>query len=73
MPNSYKPEVKTSRDDWTGNALRFATEQEALDNVRDLMMRWFAVTDTRVVPSEDQPNYTYIDGKLEAITVTEMQ
>jgi hypothetical protein len=29
------------------NALRFATRGEADANVRDLMMRWFAVRETR--------------------------
>jgi hypothetical protein len=68
MTNSYKPEVIADNSGkWVGNALRFKTEQEAQDNVRDLMMRWFLVTDTRVVPSDDQPNYTFLNGELEAL------
>ena len=65
---SFKPEV--SVDDtgkWYGNALRFATRKEAEDNVRDLMMRWFAVRDTRVVESDDPVNYSYINGDLEEV------
>jgi hypothetical protein len=60
MPVSYKPEVTTNNGiEWSGNALRFATEEEAALYVRDLMMRWFSVTDTRVVESEDPVNYVW--------------
>jgi hypothetical protein len=63
---SFKPEViaDTSRK-WCGNALRFATREEAEANVRDLTMRWFAVRDTRIVESDDAVNYRYVDGRLE--------
>jgi hypothetical protein len=39
-----------------GNALRFAVHKEAEANVRDLMMRWFAARETRVVESDDPVN-----------------
>jgi hypothetical protein len=62
---SFKPEViADSSGKFYGNALRFATREEAEANVRDLMMRWFAVTDTRVVESDDPVNYRYVDGTL---------
>jgi hypothetical protein len=62
---SYAPQViADSSGKWAGNALRFATREEAEDNVRDLMNRWFLVTDTRVVESDDPVNYRYVDGKL---------
>lgn len=65
---SWKPEVIADKTgQWYGNGLRFATRQEALDNVRDLAGRWFAVTDTRVVSSPDPANYSYVGGRLEAI------
>lgn len=65
MPKSYKPEViADSTGQWYGNALRFATREEALDNVRDLEMRWFSVRDTRVVESDDPVNYRWVSGKL---------
>ena len=65
---SYRPEViADSSGKWVGNGLRFATRKEAEDNVRDLSYRWMAVRETRVVESEDLPNYTYIDGCLQAI------
>lgn len=65
---SYKPEViADSTGNWCGNALRFATREEAEANVADLMSRWFSVTDTRVVESDDPVNYSYVNGKLEAL------
>jgi len=63
---SFKPEVQT--DDtgkWYGNALRFATSGEAKAQVRELMMRWFAVRDTRVIECDEPVNYRYVDGHLE--------
>lgn len=68
MATSYAPEViADSSGKWCGNALRFATREEAEANVRDLMMRWMLVRDTRVVESSDPVNYTYIDGNLKSI------
>lgn len=62
---SWKPEVQTSGDEkWSGNALRFATEQEAAHNARDLSYRWWAVTAHRATPSDDPVNYSYADGVL---------
>ena len=68
MPNSYKPEVMADTSgQWAGNALRFPTEAEAEANVRALEQRWMMVTATRVVPSDDPPNYRWIEGTLVAI------
>ena len=65
---SWTPEViADSSGKWCGNALRFATREEAEANVRDLMMRWFAVRDTRVVESDDLVNYRDVDGRLESL------
>ena len=67
---SWKPEVKADNSgNWAGNGLRFATEQEALDNVRALASKWFMVTDTRVVECDEPVNYKWVDGHLEAIPV----
>ena len=61
---SYKAEVTTdATGQWTGNACRFATQVEAEKYVLDLMMRWTAVRDTRVIESEAPPNYRWVDGK----------
>jgi len=68
MTKSYAPEViADNTGKWCGNGLRFATEQEALDNVRDLEMRWFSVRETRVVESDDPVNYTYHDRQLRTV------
>jgi len=40
--------------------------EEAEANVRDLMMRWFAVRRWRVIESDDPVNYAWVDGKLRA-------
>jgi hypothetical protein len=65
---SFKPEViADGTGKWCGNALRFATRQEAEDNVCDLMMRWFAVRETRVVESDEPVSHTYHDRQLRAV------
>ena len=65
---SWTPEVIADRSGkWAGNGLRFATKQEALDNVRDLSYRWFAVRETRVVESIKPATHTYIGGQLLAL------
>ena len=71
---SFKPEViADSSGNWSGNALRFATREEAEANVQDLMMmRWFAVRDTRVVECDDPVNYSYIDHKLLPLPAAEI-
>ena len=62
---SYAPEVIADNSGkWAGNALRFATKEEAESNVRDLANRWFSVRETRVVESADPVNYRWEDGKL---------
>ena len=63
--NSYKPEVRCyGEKDFAGNALRFATKEEAELYVHDLMMRWTSVDDTRVIESDDPVNYAIVDNKL---------
>ena len=67
---SFKPKVQT--DDtgkWYGNALRLPTRDEAEAQIRDLMMRWFAVGGTRVVECDDPVNYRYVEGHLEAVEI----
>ena len=58
---SFKPEViADSSGKWISNALRFATEEEAKIYVDDLMRRWTAVRDTRVV-EVDEPVTARLD------------
>jgi hypothetical protein len=57
---SWRPEViADSSGKWIGNSLRFATEAEALANAHNLMMRWFAVQETRAAESDDAVNYAW--------------
>lgn len=49
------------------NALRFATKEEADNYASDLMWRWLACVRTETVESDDEPNYTFVDRKLERI------
>ncbi len=52
---SYKAGIKTSEDpDWVYNGMRFPTREKAEAYARDLEMRWFAVTETRVEESADE-------------------
>jgi hypothetical protein len=60
---SFKPEVFVENK-WSQNGLAFATEQEALDSAKDLMWRWFAVSDARAVPSDEPVNYSYVGRTL---------
>ena len=63
---SFKPMVYV-QGEWAGNALRFATEDEALANANDLFGRWMLVEKVRVDPSDDPVNYRWVDNKLEAV------
>jgi hypothetical protein len=54
---SWKPEViADDSGKWTGNGLAFAKKEDAEEWVRDLSLRWTLVRDTRVVPSDEEPN-----------------
>jgi hypothetical protein len=62
---SFKPQVKTLGDEkFYGNALAFATFDEAYLNARDLSHRWMLVTDYRAVESDEPVTHTYVDGVL---------
>jgi hypothetical protein len=63
---SFKPQVQTGRDpQFYGNALAFATREEAERSARDLAGRWLLVTDWRAVESDEPVNYWYLsDGTL---------
>lgn len=52
---SYRPMVQVSGK-WNGNAVRFATEEEALASARDLMGRWFLVENYGADYSDDPVN-----------------
>ena len=66
--SSFKAEViADSSGKWAGNALRFATEEEAAIYVADLARRWTLVTDTRVVESDDPVTDEIVDGVLRKV------
>jgi hypothetical protein len=60
--------VNVSGREWAGNALVFATREEAEDNARELMSRWMLVTDTRADETDDPVNYQWADRKLVRLT-----
>jgi hypothetical protein len=71
---SWKAEVNTysdSADTWTGNALRFATPEEAKHYGDNLFSRWTAVKHVRVVESTDQANYTWDRTNHRAVSMAE--
>jgi len=65
---SWKPEViADSSGKWVGNAVAFATKEEAERWASDLAMRWTLVREWRAVESDEPVNYAIIDNKLEAL------
>jgi len=67
---SWKPEVIADGPDWSSNALRFATKEEAEDNARDLAKRWVLVLDWRATECADPVNYAWVDGKLNPVGIS---
>lgn len=62
---AWKAEVRADDSGtWAGNGLVFETKLEALGYAKDLMSRWLAVRDYRMVETEDKVNYSIEDGKL---------
>jgi len=63
-PVSWASEViADSTGKWYRNALRFATEAEALASANELASRWYMVRATRAAPAIERPNYRFIDGR----------
>ena len=54
---SWKPAIKTSGEDWSYNAQRFATKEEAEMMAKDIFNRWMLATDHKAVESDDPVNY----------------
>lgn len=63
---SYKYEVEVDGK-FSGNAVRFATREEADAAGRELLMRWFVPTGHRVVESDDAVNYVIKDNTIQPI------
>ena len=65
---SFKPQVRTGSDpEFYGNALAFATYEEAYQNACDLSQRWLLVSDYRAIESDEPVTHSYIDGVLNNI------
>lgn len=63
---SFKAEVVADDSgQFVSNALRFKTASEAQKYGHNLMMRWTAVRDVRVVPDKEKPNYRWDDKNRE--------
>jgi hypothetical protein len=61
-PASFAVEVIADKSGkWCGNGARYLTEGAAKMAAQDLMMRWFSVTEWRVVPSPDKPTWALAD------------
>lgn len=70
MTTSYAPEVRTGDDPkFYGNALRFATFEEAEAYAKDLMGRWLLVVEYRAVPASGEVNYRWDSEKKVAVPV----
>ena len=66
---SWKPEVQTANDEkFYGNALAFATKEEAEASAKDLYNRWTMCVGYRVVESDEPVNYKLVDGVLSAVS-----
>lgn len=68
-PRSWQPEFQVygNDDKWYGNALRFATRDEAEGNARAKFSAWTMARAYRATASDDEPNYRWTDNGLEAI------
>ena len=56
--------VRTGTDPkWYGNALVFATKQEAENSAIELSMRWLLVVDTKAEETDEPVNYKFTGGR----------
>ena len=71
---SWMVEVNTFGDPettFTGNGLRFKTQEEAKSYAADLAFRWTAVRTYRVIESGDLVNYEFKNGGAYALSDSE--
>lgn len=61
--------IADSSGKWSGNGLRFETQNEAEVYVVDLARRWTLVTETRVVESDEPVNRKIVDGVMSNVGV----
>lgn len=64
---SWKPEVEVNGQ-FCGNAVVFATKEEAEQSAKDLFNRWTLCTGHRAVESSDAVNYVIKEGVMEPVS-----
>jgi hypothetical protein len=65
MSQSWKLEVTGEpRGKWTSNGVRLPTYDDAVMYKFDLFCRWSGIGEARVVPSDDLPNYQWVNGRI---------
>ena len=65
--SGYKVWVKLPRENPATNACVFATVEEAMAAGNELLSRWMSPESFEVRPTDDEVNYTFVDGKPERI------
>jgi hypothetical protein len=71
---SWRPDViADGSGQWAWNALRFATQEEALRYAENLASRWTAVRAIRVTAVSDPVNAAFHDHTLAHFTTGETQ
>lgn len=68
---NYRPMVEMNGGEWCGNALVFATKEEAVANAVALSSRWTLVTNTRADETDEPVNYRFINGELLKLVVSQ--
>lgn len=69
---SWKPEViADSSGKWVGNALRFATREEAEAYAKSLMNRWLLVCETRAVEVDEPAGWWWDPARGSARPILE--
>ena len=70
---SWLVEIRTTQsapEEFSGNELRFGTEDEALDYGLDTATRWFGLADWRVFESGDPVTHEWKDGQAYALSTS---
>jgi hypothetical protein len=57
--SGYKNWVCINGNEWNTNACVYATEEEAHEAGRELMSRWFLVTDHEARGTDEEVNYRF--------------
>ena len=65
---SWKPAIKTSGEDWSYNAQRFETKDEAMAMAKDIYSRWMLATAYDAHESDDPVNYKLENNVLTSVT-----